>query len=176
MLIREATLLDRDTVQSLYRSAFAEDERETISKLAVDLLSAKATWRILSLVAETEKKVAGHAAFSPVSLENAKNFHGYILAPLAVLPAYQKRGIGSKLVTSGLQQLSAMGVDMVFVYGDPGYYNRFGFSVEASENYIPPYDLQYPFGWQGKVISEGATDTTPGKISCVKPLCDPALW
>ena len=47
-----------------------------------------------------------------------------------------------------------MGVDILFVYGDPKYYSRFGFSADAAVRYIPPYRLQYPFGWQGIALKE----------------------
>jgi len=176
MHIRIATNLDRDDVHSVHWSAFAEGERGIVSKLAVDLLSEETTPQTISLVAETEGAVVGHVAFSPVTIGSNKNFQGYILAPLGVNPEYQKRRIGSKLIESGMQQLSRMGVGILFVYGDPKYYSRFGFSVDAAERYIPPYELQYPFGWQGIALNECSTGKSPVKITCVTSLCDPALW
>jgi len=176
MHVRVATSLDRDDIHDIYRSAFAEGEREIVSKLAVNLLSEEATPQIISLVAETEGIVVGHVAFSPVTIDSNENIQGYILAPLGLKPDYQKRRIGSKLIESGMQQLSRMGVDFLFVYGDPNYYSRFGFSVDAAERYIPPYNLQYPFGWQGIALNECATGESSIKIACVASLCDPALW
>jgi len=96
MHIRIATKLDRDDIQSIHRSAFAEGEREQVSKLAADLLSEETVPQTISLVAETEGAVVGHVAFSPVTINNNENFQGYILAPLGVKPAYQKHRIGSK--------------------------------------------------------------------------------
>ena len=91
-------------------------------------------------------------------------------------PEYQKRGVGSRLVESGMERLSEMEVEMVFVYGDPEYYGRFGFSADAAEGYTPPYRLQYPRGWQGLALKEGGREDLPVKITCVTPLRDPALW
>jgi len=176
MHIRVATSLDRDDIHDVHWSAFAEDEREIVSKLAVNLLSEEATPQIISLVAETEGIVAGHVAFSPVTVENNENFQGYILAPLGIKPDYQKRRIGSKLIERGMQQLTTMGVNTLFVYGDPKYYSKFGFSVDAAEQYIAPYKLQYPFGWQGIVLNECNTGKSPTKIACVTSLSDPTLW
>ena len=176
MHIRIATILDRDDIRSVHLSAFAEDEREHVAKLAVDLLSEETTPHTISLVAETNGAVVGHVAFSPVTTVNNDNFQGYILAPLGVKPDYQKRGIGSKLIESGMQRLTRMGVDILFVYGDPEYYSRFGFSADAAEQYIPPYSLQYPFGWQGIALSEFSTERSPVRIDCVTALCDPELW
>lgn len=176
MHIRIATGLDRDDVHSVHWSAFAEGERQIVSKLAVNLLSEETTPQTISFLAETEGAVVGHVAFSPVTIGSNENFQGYILAPLGVKPDYQKRRIGSKLVESGMQQLSRMGVGILFVYGDPKYYGRFGFSVDAAERYIPPYRLQYPFGWQGIALNECSTGKSSIKIACVTSLCNPALW
>jgi putative acetyltransferase len=176
MHTRTATNLDRDDIHRVQWSAVAEGEREIVSKLAVNLLSEEATPQTISLVAETEGIVVGHVAFSPVTIDNNENFHGYILAPLGVKPDYQKRRIGSKLIECGMQQLSRMVVDILFVYGDPEYYSKFGFSVDAAECYIPPYKLQYPFGWQGTALNECSTGKSSIKIACVTSLCDPALW
>ena len=176
MNIRTATSLDQDNIHHVHWSAFPEGEREIVAKLAVNLLSEKTTPQTISLVTESEGAVVGHVVFSPVTIGNNKNFQGYILAPLGVKPDYQTRRIGSKLIKSGMQQLSKMGVDIIFVYGDPKYYGRFGFSVNAAECYIPPYKLEYPFGWQGIALSECGIRKSPTKIACVTSLCDPTLW
>lgn len=176
MHIRIATSLDRDAVHDVHLAAFAKGEREVVSRLAINLLSDETTPRTISLVAETEGAVAGHVAFSPVTIGNNENCQGYILAPLGVKPDYQKRRSGSKLIENGMQLLSSMAVDILFVYGDPGYYSRFGFSADAAVRYIPPYRLQYPFGWQGIALKERCIDRSPVKITCITSLCDPELW
>ena len=176
MDIRVATSLDRDSVLGVHWSAFAETERELVSRLAVDLLSEKATLPVISLVAESEGVVVGHVAFSPVTFDSDENLRGYILAPLGVKPDYQKRGVGSKLIASGMDRLSSLGVNIVFVYGDPEYYSNFGFSVDAAMRYLPPYDLEYPFGWQSITLNEFSISESSIKIACVTSLCDPALW
>ena len=176
MHIRVATSLDRDSIHSVHWAAFAESERELVSKLAVDLLSEKASPPVISLVAESEGVVVGHAAFSPVTFENNENLQGYILGPLGVKPDYQKHRIGSNLVERGMGQLSRSGVNILFVYGDPEYYGKFGFSVDAAERFIPPYDLEYPFGWQSITLNEHSIEGSSIKIACVTSLCDPALW
>ena len=174
--IRTATSLDRDSIHSVHWSAFDASERELVSKLAVDLLAEKATPQIISLVAESEGIVVGHAAFSPVTFENNENLQGYILGPLGVKPDYQNRRIGSNLVERGMEQLSRLGVNILFVYGDPEYYGKFGFSVDAAERFIPPFDLEYPFGWQSVTLNEYSIRESSIKIACVASLCDPALW
>ena len=176
MRIRIATRLDCDDICGVHLCAFPEGEREIISKLAINLLYEEATPETISLVAETEGTVVGHVAFSPVIIDKNENLQGYILAPIGVKPDYQGFRIGSKLIESGIQQLVKMGVNILFVYGDPKYYNRFGFSADAAYQYAAPYKLQYPFGWQAIVLNECNVTKSPVKIVCVTPLCDPELW
>jgi len=176
MNIRTATNQDRDDVHRVYLCAFPEGESKIVSKLAIDLLSEKTTPQTISLVAETDGAIIGHIAFSPVIIDNNEIFQGYILAPLGVKPNYQKRRIGSKLIEHGILQLSVMGINVVFVYGDPKYYGRFGFSADAAYQYNTPYKLQYPFGWQAIVLNECDIKKPPVAITCVTSLCDPKLW
>ena len=132
--IRTATHRDRGDISGIYSSAFPEGERELVAKLAIDLLSEPSTPEIISLIAETDDSAVGHIAFSPVVTDGHKDHRAYILAPLAVRPAHQQHGIGSTLVEYGMRQLSALQAHTVFVYGDPDYYGRFGFDMEAARN------------------------------------------
>lgn len=174
--IRIATSLDRDDVREIHLCAFPEGEKQIVSTLAVNLLSEETNTKTVSLVAEADGAVVGHIAFSPVTVNNNKRWKGYILAPLGVKPEYQKRQIGSKLIEIGMARLSKMGVNILFVYGDPNYYSKFGFNADAASGYLPPYELQYPFGWQAIILNEGVFTKSSVKISCVDPLNDPELW
>ena len=97
----------------------------------VDALRAVAN-PYLSFVAVENNQVVGHILFTPVSIESDA-FDGLALglAPMAVLPEYQSRGIGSQLVRAGLKECERIGSHFVVVLGHSGYYPRFGF-VPAS--------------------------------------------
>lgn len=168
--------MDREDVREVHLQAFSEGENRIVSTLAVNLLSEETSPETFALVAEIDGLVVGHIAFSPVTAENNATWKGYILAPLGVKPAYQKRQIGSKLVESGMARLTKKGVNAVFVYGDPKYYGRFGFEADAASGYSPPYQLEYPSGWQAIVLKEAGSAESALKISCVASLCDPQLW
>jgi len=174
--IRVATSLDLDDVREVYLRAFPEGEKQVVSMLAVKLLSEKTSQKTISMVAEDDGAVVGHIAFSPVTVNNNKRWKGYILAPLGVKPEYQKRRVGSKLIESGMELLSKMGINVLFVYGDPNYYGRFGFDADTASGYSPPYKLQYPFGWQAITLNEGVSTESTGILSCADPLNDPELW
>ena len=174
--IRLATNLDRENVREIHLCAFSEGENQTVSALAVKLLSEELSPGTISLVAEVDGTVVGHIAFSPVTVNSNKNWRGYILAPLGVKPDYQKHKIGSQLIENGMERLSKMGVNVLFVYGDPEYYGKFGFSADHASGYSPPYELEYPFGWQAIILNKGDFTESTVTISCVDPLQDAALW
>jgi putative acetyltransferase len=87
---------------------------------------------LVSLVAEDEGRVVGHIAFSRVRIASALDLFGLGLGPMAVLPSFQNRGIGSRLVREGLLRCRALGACFVVVLGHAHFYPRFGF-VTASQ-------------------------------------------
>jgi putative acetyltransferase len=88
--------------------------------------------------------VAGHVAFSPLLLERGgETLRGSALAPLAVAPDWQRKGVGSALTRMGLEFCASRGVDVVVVVGEPDYYSRFGFDAEAGRLIEAPFP--YPF-------------------------------
>ena len=175
MKIREATIDDADNIKNVHLQAFENSEAQLVANFAVKLLSEHHSVKMISLVAIEDNKIVGHVAFSPVYLESTNEHFGYILAPLAVSPEFQKNRIGSTLIKRGLDTLSKMGSFIIFVYGDPEYYSRFGFKADLAKNYIPPYPLRYPEGWHALVLNS-AIFPESGRIKCVDSLNDPDLW
>ncbi|MDX1572102.1 MAG: N-acetyltransferase [Xanthomonadales bacterium] len=176
MQIRTATRSDRDDVRRVHWNAFPADERDIVSELAVNLLTDETAPPTIALVAETGEGIAGHIAFSPVKIGGNHDLPGYILAPLGVDPDCQGHRIGSGLVEAGIRKISEMGVAVLFVYGDPEYYGSFGFGTDAAARFIPPYPLQYPFGWQALALDDRAQGSQPVEIECVPSLSNPTLW
>jgi putative acetyltransferase len=87
-----------------------------------------------SLVAERAGMIVGHILFSPVRIDSGRTSTAAIgLAPMAVLPAHQRAGIGSLLVRTGLAECRRAGHGCVVVLGHPEFYPRFGF-VRASRH------------------------------------------
>jgi len=177
--IRQSTPQDIPAIRNLHLSAFPKEEREVVAKLAVNLISEPTEPKTLSLVAETDGgDLAGHVVFSPVWIDNRNEIAGYILAPIGVNPEVQKQGIGSALIRQGLEWLATEGVHLVFVYGDPAYYGRYGFDAGTAVNYQPKFELEFPFGWQALVLDpKGETGPDqPVTITFVPALQDPGLW
>ena len=93
----------------------------------------------LSLVATQDGHVVGHVMFTqcvldaPVRLVDVQ-----VLSPLAVLPAWQGRGIGAALIRQGIDLLAGRGVPLVFLEGDPGYYGTRGFEAAGELGFRKP--------------------------------------
>src|SRR5262245_34040539 len=85
-------------------------------------------------------EVVGHVLFSAIALEvDGRDVPAAALAPLAVLPACQRAGVGTRLVREGLVRLPALGYRAVIVVGDHAYYVRFGFSQALAAPLASPY-------------------------------------
>ncbi len=61
------------------------------------------------------------------------------LAPVAVLPEHRNRGIAAEMILRALADARQAGWEGVFLLGDPGFYNRFGFTVEVAQDFQSPY-------------------------------------
>jgi putative acetyltransferase len=82
-------------------------------------------------------EIVGHVAFSPVRIDGDE-CGWYGLGPLAVLPDWQRRGIGAALVEAGLERLRRIDAAGCVVLGDPAYYARFGFAHDPALSYPGP--------------------------------------
>ena len=126
MLIRAEEQSDCSAVRVVNVSAFETPAEADL----VDALREQAR-PFVSLVAEDNGTILGHIMFSPVSLSGHPELRIMGLAPMAVAPEHQRKGIGSALVRAGLEQCKQREFGAVVVLGHPGYYPRFGFSPSA---------------------------------------------
>ncbi len=160
----------------VHRLAFPEEEREAVATLAGSMLDAVSQPQALTLVAEHDEELVGAIAFSPLRFTPDEGWRGYILSPLGVLPRSHGQGVGGQLIKAGLQQLQQNGVNVVLVYGDPAYYGRFGFSADAARDYLPPHELEMPFGWQAALLQGRRGQGGALQCACEGLLGDPGYW
>ena len=134
-LIRAEQPSDFDTVNALLRASFG---REAEARLVQRL---RASEKITSaLIAEEKARILGHVVFSKIAVDGeVGEMNAVALAPLAVEPAFQRLGIGSALVSAGLERCRLARQARVLVLGDPVYYARFGFVPAAR------FGLKCPF-------------------------------
>jgi putative acetyltransferase len=176
MNIRLAQETDLDSILKVIETSFSDEENKVILNLVQELSREVTSPSIKSLVAEVDNQVIGYVSFSPIFLKSDTNIIGYILAPLAVSPEHQKQGAGSNLINAGVEMLTKDGVGVLMVYGDPAYYGRFGFKEEIGHSFMPPYTLQYPFGWTGMMLNDTSIPEKPIQFECVSALSKPDLW
>jgi putative acetyltransferase len=121
--IRKETLQDIDAIRAINERAFGQFQEANI----VDRLRANCEG-LVSLVALHDDKIIGHILFSPVTIEGTFGvLKGMGLAPMAVLPESQRKGVGSELVQAGIEILNKSKYPFIIVLGHPEYYPQFGF-------------------------------------------------
>jgi putative acetyltransferase len=119
--IRGEALTDHAAIHAVHTGSFPTAHEADL----VDALRCAGRLTI-SLVAVEHDAVVGHVAFSPVSMPGAMD--GIGLAPVAVLPAFRRRGVAAQLIRGGLAECARRDHGFVVVLGDPHYYGRFGFT------------------------------------------------
>ncbi|MCM2266292.1 MAG: N-acetyltransferase [Elusimicrobiales bacterium] len=155
--VRPETPKDFDAIRKLNKKAF---KGKSESKLVDAIRESDGFIPELSLVAETAGLVVGHILFSPILIKGPQGeTPALALAPMAVLPDFQKRGVGSALVRRGLEECRRLGHKIVVVVGHDEYYPRFGF-VRASDK-----GLRLPFEAPDEVFM--ALELAPGALSGV---------
>jgi putative acetyltransferase len=137
LIIRPETTEDEAAIRHVNEEAFGQKEEAEI----IEKLRSRGVLTI-SLVAVQDNDIVGHIAFSPVKVESEhSSFEAISLAPMAILPAYQRQGIGSQLVRAGLEECRRIGHELVVVLGHPNYYPRFGFVPASTYGIKSEYDV-----------------------------------
>jgi putative acetyltransferase len=155
--IGEESRTDRGRIAAVHREAFGRDAEARL----VDALRAEGLG-LVSVVARDEAEIFGHAFFSRIFIDAEKRtLPAVALAPVAVVPARQRSGIGSGLVRYGIDLCRQRGEDVIFVVGDPHYYARFGFSVEPTSGLTSPYSGSH---WMALELRGGVLSGNAGIV------------
>jgi putative acetyltransferase len=137
MDIRTEKPEDLEAVRNVNIAAFGrENEANLVDRL-------RGTGSTFSFVAVQSDRIVGHIFFSLVTVEGkcSKNLSILGLAPVAVLPNYQRQGIGTRTIREGLKECGRSGVQAVFVLGHPAFYSRFGFIPASTKSLGCEYDV-----------------------------------
>ncbi|MES9900398.1 MAG: N-acetyltransferase [Sedimenticola sp.] len=179
MQIRKAIESDRKEILNVHNQAFGKEKGPEIAKLVDDLLNDKTAMPILSLVALANERIIGHILYTKVIIAQTElAISAHILAPLAILPEEQKKGIGEKLINEGIRQLKELGTELVFVLGHPSYYPRCGFLPAGEKGFEAPYPIpeEHADAWMVQSLNGNALETENGKVQCSNVLNEPQYW
>jgi putative acetyltransferase len=136
ILIREEKEKDRKEIYKVNKLAVGQ-ENESI--LIDKIREGENFIPGLSLIAESKGRLVGHILLSKIKITGSSVFDTLILAPLAVIPAFQKKGIGSRLVKRSVFKAKELGFNSIIVVGHKEYYPRFGFEKASKWNLKCPF-------------------------------------
>ena len=156
--IRKEQEAEYQEIRQVIVAAFGGDIEANLVELLRDRNKAP-----VALVAVSDNKIVGHIMFSPVTITLApKAFRAVGLAPLSILPEFQRQGIGSMLAREGLKKCAAAGFEMAVVLGSHHYYPRFGFSRASLYGLGNEYDTDQHF--MVIELKNGALDKVSGIV------------
>ena len=140
MYIRKETPEDYEAVYVVVKCAFesAEHADGNEQDLVNALRKGDSFIPELSLVAEIDGKIVGHIMFTKATVNN-KNV--LALAPLSVLPKYQRKGIGKSLIKEGHKIAKELGYNYSIVLGSEKYYPKSGYLPAENFGIRAPFDV-----------------------------------
>ena len=139
--IRQESKEDYEKIYNVIKTAFASAEHRDGNEqdLVNDLRKGENFIPELSLVATIEDEIVGHILFTKIKIGDSEEL---TLAPLAVLPEYQKQGIGGKLIIEGHKIAKKLGYHYCVVLGSENYYPRFGYVPAIKYGIKAPFEVQ----------------------------------
>ncbi|MCU0936010.1 MAG: N-acetyltransferase [Gammaproteobacteria bacterium] len=176
MIIRPAEPQDLTAVLRVERAAFGRAEE---AELVAALLEDPTASPRVSLLAEVDGAPVGHVLFTGARVQGeGPVLAGSLLAPLAVVPAAQRRGVGLALIRAGLAAVAALDAGLVFVLGHPSYYPRAGFRPALPLGLRAPYaiDSAVADAWMVCETRPGLLGAVRGTVGCADALMNPVLW
>ena len=175
LIISPAADADLSEVLVVVKSAFGDDEVVT---LVSDLWYDPSAHPSVSLVARYYQRPIGYVLFTPAILEPQTATTAAILAPLAVLPEFQNRGIGGQLIDAGITLLIEQQVDLTFVLGYPEYYTRHDFQPAGRLGLQAPYPIpdKNSDAWMVRELQPEAAAAVQGTVRCARSMDKPDYW
>lgn len=179
MKIRKSKESEKSKILNIHTQAFGKKEGSDVTQLVTDLFDDETALPMLSLVAVDCDRLIGHILFTKVEVSGSENpVVAQLLAPLAVLPEDQSKGVGEKLINEGLRLLKESGTELVFVLGHPTYYPRCGFIPAGEKGYDAPYPIpeEHAGAWMVLGLIGDVMNKNSGEVQCSRILNDPQHW
>lgn len=144
LIIRQEEAADYEAVFNVIESAFKQMEHSDHQEqwLVQRLRQSPGFIPALSLVAVSGQQIIGHILLTPIKIKNEKEeFASLALAPVSVIPEYQHKGIGGRLIEAAHQKAREAGFRSVVLLGHAAYYPRFGYKKASEFGIRLPFDV-----------------------------------
>lgn len=145
IIVRQESEQDYKTTEDVVKKAFenAEHSDNKEHELVARLRKSEMFIPELSLVAEHNGEILGHIMLTKLSINNNTNKYASLaLAPVSVLPEWQNKGIGSRLITESIKTAKKLGYKSIVVLGHEIYYPKFGFRPASRWGIKPTFDVK----------------------------------
>ena len=175
IIIKQETSSDFQTVENLVKAAFehAEYTDHDEHNLVKRLRKSEAFIPELSLIVmQDDREPVGYILFTKIMINNGKEkYPSLALAPVAVLPEYQGKGIGSQLILEGMDRAKSLGFQSVIVLGHPEYYPRFGFVPASTYRITAPFEVPNE-AFMACELESGALNEVSGIVEYAREFLD----
>ncbi|MFC4387922.1 GNAT family N-acetyltransferase [Gracilibacillus marinus] len=167
IIIRQEQGLDYQATEAVVKEAFrhVEQSDKTEHLLVNKIRKTDAFIPELSLVAcLPDQTIIGHIMLSEIKIKyQSEETVSLALAPVSVLPAYQRKGVGSQLIYKAIKKAEQLGYLSIIVLGHEDYYPRFGFREAALWQIQPPFDVPQE-AFMVLELREGALEKVQGVV------------
>lgn len=142
IIIRTENYEDYNEVEGLIFKAFENAaESDPSEHLLVNRLRKEKSFiPELSIVAMIDDSIVGHILLTAISIKNKnEEFSTLALAPVSVLPEFQKQGIGGQLILEAHRRAINLGFNSILLIGHESYYPKFAYVAASS------FGIRFPF-------------------------------
>ncbi|WP_084667949.1 GNAT family N-acetyltransferase [Nioella nitratireducens] len=168
-----------EKIVHLFDSTFSDSEGPdagaAIGALVQDIFARTPAEDLVTILALDGSQLSGAICFTRLAYDDEPR-NVFLLSPVAVATTSQGTGVGQALLTHGLGQMRARGVDVVLTYGNPDYYGKVGFRPITEREAQAPLPLSQPEGWLGQSLTETLLTPLAGPSRCVAAFDQPDLW
>lgn len=163
----------------LFRMTFTATESAQEGVLIGDLVRRILTDTpvndLFAIIADNEENLVGACLFTRLTYDSDSR-KVFLLAPLAVTPLCQRKGVGQQLIRYSLDILRKNQVNIVLTYGNPLYYKKVGFEPISEKDIAAPFSLSTPQGWMGISLTSDPLSSLSGKCYCASAFDNQIFW
>lgn len=163
-----------DFFREVFEKSEGPDEGLLIGSLASEIFRSTEPYDFYCDVITENDQIIASAFYTRLTYPSGVNT--FVIGPVAVHHDFQRRGIGQKLLKTGITSKIKTGMDYILTYGDPAFYGKVGFVQISEDDVKAPFRLSLPEGWLLYHHSADYRSELAGNPNCVQALNDVRYW